>query len=427
MKALQRSNADIYVISGNRNPGMMRAAKEFLLHDPNDIEKVVSWAKLKSIELAVIGPEAPLGAGLADELMKEGISTFGPTKAAAQIETNKEFARNLMRENKIPGLIDFWIFEDKKSFDEWAADFDSEFVLKPVGLTGGKGVKVWGDHFNSKNEAASYVEEIVSKRIGGSSRYLVEEKAVGEEFSLQAFSDGKDVLPMPLAQDHKRAFEGDKGPNTGGMGSYSDSDHLLPFVTVRDYEKALEIMRMTVRAMAKNGTPFRGCLYGGFINTSSGPKVIEFNCRFADPECMNVIPIMESDFANTCEAAATGFLPKSLRFAKKATVCKYVVPVGYGTKSQSGVQLEVDENAISRLGIELFWASVNEEEGRILTGTSRSLAVVGIEDTLESAEHMAERALMHVKGNVYVRHDIGKKDIVMSKVKRMDELRRKKG
>ena len=277
MKALHRSNADIYVLSGNRNPGMMRIAKDFLLHDPMDIERVVSWAKSKSIELAVIGPEAPLGAGLTDELMRVGISTFGPTKVAAQIETNKEYARNLMRENKIPGLIDFWILEDMKGFDEWAAEHDTEFVIKPVGLTSGKGVKVWGDHFNNKSEAASYVEEIVSKKIGGSSRFLVEEKAVGEEFSLQTFSDGKDVLPMPLAQDHKRAYEGDKGPNTGGMGSYSDSDHLLPFVSTSEYERALEIMRMTVRAMANHGTPFRGCLYGGFINTSNGPKVIEFN------------------------------------------------------------------------------------------------------------------------------------------------------
>jgi len=424
VRALERSGAEIYAVSGNRNPGIMRSAKEFHLLDPMDIDHVVSWAASRKVDLAVIGPEAPLGAGLSDALISKGIATFGPTKAAARIETSKEYARNLMRKHNVQGLIDYWAFDDLASFQNWVKDCDFEFVIKPVGLTGGKGVKVWGDHFNSKPEAAKYAEEIVKDKIGGSTKFLVEEKAVGEEFSLQVFTDGKKVVPMPLAQDHKRAYEGDKGPNTGGMGSYSDADHLLPFVTKSEQEGALDIMNKTVDAMAAEGTPFRGCLYGGFINTAQGPKVIEFNCRFADPECMNVLPIMLTDFAETCAAAAGGSLRASAQFEPKATVCKYVVPQGYGTKSIAGQPIEVDEKAISDSGAQLFWASVDEKDGKIVTATSRSLAVVGIEDTLAAAEEVAEQALTHVKGQLYVRHDIGKKDVVMKRVLHMKSLRK---
>ncbi len=424
MKALQRSGCEVFAVAANRNPGIAKSAVDFLLHDVTDSERIVPWAKSKSIDLAIVGPEAPLGSGMVDALGKAGIPAFGPSKSAAQIELSKEFARNLMRDHKVPGLINYWAFKDATAFREWVKRCDFEFVMKPIGLTGGKGVKVWGDHLKSKADAVAYAEEIGRDGIGGSARFVVEEKAVGEEFSLQAFSDGNSIAPMPLAQDHKRALEGDEGPNTGGMGSFSDADHLLPFVTRGEYESALEIMRKTVMAMKKNGTPFRGCLYGGFIATKDGPRVIEFNSRFADPECMNTIPIMESDFAAACMGAAIGALKTDVRFARKATVCKYVVPEGYGSKSLLGQLVDVNEKAITDTGAELFWASVEEKGGKTYTTTSRSLAVVGIEDDIESAEEVAEAALRHVKGRVYMRHDIGKKGIVARKVKRMEAIRK---
>src|SRR2546421_125598 len=177
---------------------------------------------------------------------------------------------------------------------------DLGLAIKALGLAVGKGVRVWGDHFTTKAEALAYGKEILTKQIGGVPRFLVEEKLVGEEFSLQALCDGQALVPSPLAQDHKRAYEGDKGPNTGGMGSYSDADHRLPFVTPQDFEGALETMRKTVAAMAARGTPFKGILYGGFMATKDGPKLLEFNVRFADPESMNVLPILEDDFLETC-------------------------------------------------------------------------------------------------------------------------------
>ena len=424
VKALRRSESDVYAVSGNNNPGIRREAKDFLLHDVMDVDRIVTWAKSRMIDLAVVGPEAPLGAGIVDALAKEGIAAFGPEKAAAQIELSKEFARDLMSRHNVPGLIRYWAFDSLRDFEEWMREHDFEFVIKPIGLTGGKGVKVWGDHFTSRKEALVYAEDILKDKIGGAPRFLVEEKAVGEEFSLQAFSDGRDVWHMPLAQDHKRAYEGDKGPNTGGMGSYSDADHMLPFVTRSEYEKALEIMKETVKAMKANETPFRGCLYGGFIGTAEGPKVLEFNARFADPESMNVLPILESDFAEICHSAATGRLRKGAKFARRATVCKYVVPEGYGTRSLAGELIEADEKAIAEEGAELFWASVDERNGKTLTSSSRSLAVVGIEEDIEKAERIAEAGLRHVRGRVYMRHDIGKKDVVARRVEHMDSIRK---
>jgi len=423
VEALRRSGADIYAAMGNQNPGIRRASKDVLLCDVNAVDRIVAWAKERAVELAVIGPEAPLSHGMVDSLEAAEIPTVGPRRETAQLETNKEFTRDLMRQHGIPGCPQYWAFDDAGAFEEFVSDSDFEFVIKPLGLTGGKGVRVWGDHFTTKAEALAYAREILEKRIGGVSRFLVEEKLIGEEFSLQALSDGKTLLPMPLAQDHKRAYEGDKGPNTGGMGSYSDADHLLPFVTKSDHEAALTTMRRTVEAMAARGTPFRGVLYGGFVVTKEGPKLLEYNVRFADPECMNVLPILEDDFVGLCRRLTEGNLPAGARFGHKATVCKYVVPPGYGTHPMAGEQLKVDEENIRRMGAKLYYAAVDEKRGHIYTTTSRSLAVVGIAGDLGEAEALSEEALAFVSGSFYARHDIGKPEVVAQKVARMRALR----
>ena len=348
--ALRRSGAEILAAMANQNPGIRRASKEILLGDVNAVDRIVPWAKDHGADLAVIGPEAPLGHGIADALEAAGIPAVGPTRAAARLETDKAFTRDLMRDFGIPGLPSYWAFDALGPFEEFVNDTDFEFVIKPVGLTGGKGVQVWGDHFATKAAALAYGKEILDKRIGGSPRFLVEEKLVGEEFSLQALCDGRRLVPMPLAQDHKRAYEGDKGPNTGGMGSYSDADHRLPFVSKSDYEQALGTMEKTVEAMASLGTPFKGVLYGGHMNTRDGPRLLEYNVRFADPESMNVLPILEDDFLDLCVRLTEGRLPSAARFAAKATVCKYVVPTGYGTHPKAGELLKVDEESIRRTG-----------------------------------------------------------------------------
>ena len=423
VEALHRSQAEIYAAMANQNPAIRRRSKEILLGDVTEVERIVSWAKGHGIELAVIGPEAPLERGLTDALEAAVIPTVGPSREAARLETNKEFTRTLMREHRITGSPQFWAFDNLAGFEEFVNDSDFEFVIKPLGLTGGKGVRVWGEHFSTKPEALAYGREILEKNIGGTARFLVEEKLVGEEFSLQAFCDGRSLVPMPLAQDHKRAYEGDKGPNTGGMGSYSDADHLLPFVTRDDYERALETMTETVDAMFARDTPFKGILYGGFMATRDGPKLLEYNVRFADPESMNVLPILEGDFLDVCVRLTGGNLPSNVKFSRMATVCKYVVPMGYGSHPKAGEQLKVDEESIRRTGAKLYYASVDERGGHLYTTTSRSLAVVGIASDLGAAESISEEALAFVAGNFYARRDIGKPDVVRWKVERMQKIR----
>ena len=423
VEALRRSGAEVFAAMTNQNPGIRRSSKEVLLGDVSAVERIVEWTAAHHVELAVIGPEGPLERGIVDALEAGGVPTVGPSRAAAQLETDKEFTRVLMRDAKIPGSPQFWSFDDPGAFEEFVNDSDFEYVIKPLGLTGGKGVRVWGDHFTSKAEALAYGREILEKKIGGTARFLVEDKLVGEEFSLQAFCDGKRLLPMPLVQDHKRAYEGDKGPNTGGMGSYSSGDHLLPFVTKEDCATAIETMSKTVEAMAMRGTPFKGILYGGFMATRDGPRLLEYNVRFADPESMNVLSILQSDFVDVCARLTAGTLPTNVTFARNATVCKYIVPMGYGSHPKAGEQLKVDEGSIRQTGAKLYYASVDERGGHLYTTTSRSLAVVGVASDLESAESISEEALAFVAGSFYARRDIGKPEVVQRKVQRMQKIR----
>jgi phosphoribosylamine--glycine ligase len=423
--ALHTSGAEIFAAMKNHNPGIARLAKKYLLVKETDVEKVRAFAVDSAIELAVIGPESPLEAGLVDALEAAGIGCVGPSKAAARLEISKSFARSVMRKHQVPGNIDFVAFDDLREAKRYVLDTHDDLVVKPTGLTGGKGVKVMGEHLQSKEETIAYLEEIFEKGIGGGS-VVLEEKLVGEEFTLQAFCDGHNVVPMPLVQDHKRAYEGDVGPNTGGMGSYSQEDHLLPFVDESDRQSALEIMRRTVRAMEAEGCPYKGILYGQFMLTRNGPRVIEFNARFGDPEAMNVLSIVSSSFVDVCEAVASGRLTADkVRFERKATVCKYVVPAGYGSEPQAGKEITVDEGAVTRAGAKLYYAMVNEENGKILTTTSRAVGVVGIDDTIEAAEKACERALAAVRGEaIYVRHDIGKEEMLRKRVEHMTQVRR---
>ena len=422
--ALHRSGAELYSAMRNNNPGIARLAREVRLVNETDVTAVVHFAKSAAVELAVMGPEAPLEAGLVDALQAEGIGCVGPTRAAARLETSKSFARELMDRNGVPGNLRFASFDDLGEAKKYLREADFELAIKPVGLTGGKGVKVQGEHLNTIQEADDYLEEIFGHGIGGGS-VILEERAVGEEFTLQVFCDGRNIVPMPLVQDHKRAYEGDTGPNTGGMGAYSAEDHLLPFVKDADRQAALEIIRRTVEAMAREGHPYRGVLYGQFMLTRDGPRVIEFNARFGDPEAMNVMSILDTPFLEVCQGIVDGSLSPNVSFARKATVCKYVVPAGYGTRPQAGVPIEVDEDAIAREGARAYYAMVDQVDGRIVTTTSRAVGVVGIDDSIQAAEEACERALKHVRGDaIFVRHDIGKAELVNRRVEHMARLRK---
>lgn len=423
VEALYRSGSEIYSVMKNANPGIIARSAKHLLCDEKDVDKVVSFAKENGVELAFIGPEAPLGVGIVDALESAGVRCASPSKAAARIETSKSFMRELVEKHGIAGNLSFASFDNADDAEAYLRTVDHEIVVKPVGLTGGKGVKVQGEHLHTFDETMAYIREIFDGNIGGAG-VILEERAVGEEFTQMVFSDGKRIVPMPLVQDHKRAYEGDVGPNTGGMGSYTDADHLLPFVTEKDRADALGIVQSIVDALAEEGCPYRGVMYGQFMLTANGPKIIEINARFGDPEAMNVLTALDSDFEDICNRMATGTLDCDVEFKKEATVCKYVVPRGYGVKSESGHEISVDERAIRDCGAVSYYANVDMKGGKLVTGTSRSVGVVGIGRTIEDAEANCEKALKHVRCDaVFVRHDIGTRELVQRRVDHMNTIR----
>ena len=418
-------NVELYSVMHNLNPGIERLSKDHLLEKETNVQQVVDFAKKNEIDLAIVGPEAPLEVGLVNELNKNGIKACSPTREAAKIETDKEWMRNLLKKHNVCGQLKFESFTDAKKARRFIEELNGEVAIKPIGLTGGKGVRVSGDHFNGVDEAVEYIEEVIDKKIGGAAKVLMEEKAIGEEFTLQAFSDGFSILPLHAVQDHKRLLPGDNGPNTGGMGSYSCADGLLPFLSKSEYEEGCTILQKIIEALNRENCRYIGPIYGQFMLTTEGPKIIEINARFGDPEAMNVLPLLETDFIEICQAMIDGNLSsKKIKLKRKSTVCKYVIPEGYGVESMVGERVDVDEGAIMKTGSRLFYASVNKKNDFVFTSSSRSLAVVGIEDTLSNAEDMCEEALDHVRGDhIFIRHDIGTPELIERRVHHMNELR----
>lgn len=423
-KVVSESDSELYVLMKNANPGIKKLAKKFILCDEKDSEKVISFARECNVDLAVIGPETPEEAGISDILQAHEIAVASPSRKAAEIETNKEFMRWIMKKYAIPGNVRCKTFSNAAAAAEFIELLEGEVAVKPLGLTGGKGVMLAGDHFKTTDDTVAYAKEVIERSIGGYRRVLIEEKLVGEEFTLQAFCDGSTIYPMPSVQDHKRLLPGDKGPNTGGMGSYSHKSGLLPFMRPSEYEEAATIMQKIIEALRRERREYRGAIYGQFMLTGNGVRVIEINARFGDPEAMNVLPLLKTNFVDICMAMIDGTLSqKRIKFDKKSTVCKYVVPRGYGINPEGGKSLIVNEHAIQDAGGMLFYASVNEEHGNICTTSSRSLAVTATADEITDAEAICESCLKYVNGDVFMRHDIGTKELVEKRIKHMDMLR----
>ena len=420
VRALGRSPQDkeIFCLASNMNPGIAELCDEILIGNFNDPEFVVSYAKETDATLAIVGPENPLAAGVADALWDTGVKTVGPKKDLAQLETSKAFTRNLLKEYDIPGGPKYQTFDTLDGVTDFLNELGENYVVKYDGLAGGKGVKVAGDHLHSHDEALAYCQELVDS----DGEFVIEEKFVGEEFSLMSFCDGDNLKHMPAVQDHKRAYEGDTGPNTGGMGTYSDANHSLPFLTNNDISQALEINIQTARAIKdKFGVGYKGILYGGFMATASGVKLIEYNARFGDPEAMNVLSLLESDFIDICIGVADGTLNQvDVQFANKATVCKYAVPEGYPDNPVKGEPIDVSK--VKNLD-GLFYASVDFKSTSLVEAGSRTIAIVGIADTLSDAEALAEKEVSSISGPLFHRTDIGTDEIVQKRVDHMNSLR----
>ena len=419
-RAIDNSQKDsaIHCFASNMNPGIADLCSRLALGNINDPKAVVEYARETSSTMAIIGPENPLAAGVADALWDMGIKVVGPKKDLAQLETSKAFTRDLLKEYNIPCGPHYQTFDSMEGVSEFLAELGENYVVKYDGLAGGKGVRVAGDHLQSHNEALAYCMELVDK----GDEFVIEEKFIGQEFSLMSFCDGDTLKHMPAVQDHKRAYEGDRGPNTGGMGTYSDANHSLPFLKDSDIQEAHTINIATAKALKnKFGEGYKGVLYGGFMATGNGVKLIEYNARFGDPEAMNVLSLLKSDFIDICERMADGTLDGAdVQFQNKATVCKYAVPEGYPDNPVKGEPINISniENSDG-----LFYASVDMKNGELVEAGSRTVAVVGIADSIVEAEAIAEKEVSSVSGPLFHRSDIGTANVIQKRMDHMNSLR----
>jgi phosphoribosylamine--glycine ligase len=419
--ALARSpqQARLVCFSAARNPGVMELCSAYGIGSITEPEAVAAFATEYGVTMAVLGPEAPLAAGVADALWDAGIGVVGPRQSLARIESSKGFARELLAKHGISGNPFFQRFDSMRGVEDVLQAYADRHVIKDDGLAGGKGVKVCGDHLASMAESLAFCRELVA--LGHP--FVVEEKIEGEEFSLMSFCDGKTLRHMPAVQDHKRAYDGDRGPNTGGMGTYTDADHGLPFLTAADVSAAQRINERVAAALAQEcGGPYQGVLYGGFMATTDGVKLIEYNARFGDPESLNLLSLLETDFVAICRAIVDETLADvDVTFAGKASVCKYVVPEGYPDEPRKGDALVLPTELPERVA--MFLSAVDVKDGALVATGSRTVAVVGVAATIGEAEALCERVVLQIPGRFFHRKDIGTAPAMERRVEHMKAVR----
>ena len=370
----------LYAVPGN--PGMAELA-ECVAGSIEDNAAVVKLAQEKKIDLVVVGPEVPLMNGVVDALRAAGIKAFGPTKAAAELEGSKSFSKDIMKKYGIP-TAKYEVFTDADAARAYIEKEGAPIVIKANGLAAGKGVIV----AETKEQALDAVHEIMDDAAFGKagSRVVIEAFMEGEEASLLAFTDGKTICPMVSSQDHKRAYDGDKGPNTGGMGTYAPA----PVMTKDMVEQATEkILKPMIAAMVKEGRPYQGCLYAGLMITEEGPKVVEFNARFGDPETQVVLPLLKGDLVKIMQACVDGTLDTAaVDWEDGAAVCVVMASGGYPKSYKKGYAIDGLKKAES-LGTFVFHAGTAKKDGKVVTSGGRVLGVTarggGIKEATEKA------------------------------------------
>ncbi len=384
----------IFCAPGNAG---IAALAECVAIKETEVEKLKAFAIDNNVELTVVGPEVALEAGIANSFKDSGLRIFGPTREAARIETSKQFAKDLMHKHNIPTAA-YATFEDFDAAMEYVKAGSLPTVLKYDGLAAGKGVVI----AETMEEAEAALRDMLQDEKFGKGKVVVEEYLEGPEFSLLCFVNGKDVYPMPVAQDHKRAYDGDKGPNTGGMGAYTE----LPFITEEDLAYAMDkIMRTTAAAMVEEGCPFCGVLYGGLMKTKSGIKVIEFNARFGDPETEVILPRMTSDICQVFCDVADGKQP-TIEWNAMATLGIVLASKGYPGSYEKGYAIEGTEEvdgSIYHMGTAL-------KDGKYVTSGGRVMIVVCEAPSLREAQQKAAQEVAKIKcENLFHRTDIGDK------------------
>jgi phosphoribosylamine--glycine ligase len=393
-KSLAKSEVELHAAMGRRNPGIASLSKRVEIMDITDTGL---YDRFGDVDIAFIGPEAPLAAGVTDQLNEMGIPVVGPTLETARLEWSKAFARQFLHDHDIEGNPEFSICRNLRDVKEFL-EINPEVAVKPDVLTGGKGVKITGEHLHS----ASGIENYCMERIKMDGLVVLDEKLVGREFTLQAFTDGSRLEVMPLVRDYKRAFDGDTGPNTGSMGSYSCPDHGLPDLSPEAVKKGVDIMETTIRKLSESVGEYKGVLYGGFMETEEGVYLLEYNARLGDPEAMNVLALLGRPLLDVGWEIVDGRL-SSTPFEGEATVCVYVVPEGYPTDPKSGREVKVRPPRRS----ELYYASVHEEDGAVRTTGSRSVALLAKGETVKEARERVYSDVPLIEGELYYRRDIG--------------------
>jgi phosphoribosylamine--glycine ligase len=387
----------IYAAPGN--PGMAKHA-ELVPAASDDLPKLRDFAVANRIDLTVVGPEAPLAAGLTDLLAKEGLFVCGPSRAAAQLEGSKVFTKNLLRKYGIP-TADFRVFDDYDDAEQHVLTHRLPVVIKADGLAAGKGVAVAGTY----EEAVAFLRDVMEKRVFGAAgeRVVVEDCLTGEEASYIVFTDGEKIVPLPTSQDHKRIGDGDTGPNTGGMGA--------PEVE----EKALtRIFEPLLAGMRAEGMPFRGILYGGLMIERGEPKVLEFNVRFGDPEAQPLFMRLKSDLVPLLLQCAQGKLTDAgMEIDPRPTVCIVMASGGYPGAYTKGFPISGIEEAESQGGVQVFHAGTAMKGGRLVNNGGRVLGVTAVDDDLPGVIARGYRAVEKIRWEgAYYRSDIGKKALL---------------
>ncbi|HEU5275358.1 MAG TPA: phosphoribosylamine--glycine ligase [Xanthobacteraceae bacterium] len=380
------------------NAGIAQEA-ECVALDIADHAAVIAFCRANKIDLVVVGPEAPLVAGLVDDLAAAGLKAFGPSRAAARLEGSKGFTKDLCRANDIPTAA-YARFTAAGPAKAHVRAKGAPIVVKADGLAAGKGVVV----AQSIEEAEAAIDAICSE--GAGAALVVEEFLDGEEASFFVLSDGEHVLPLATAQDHKRAFDGDRGPNTGGMGAYSPAPVMTPQMCARALD---EIVRPTIRAMKAQGTPYKGVLYAGLMITPAGPKLIEYNVRFGDPECQVLMLRLMSDIVPALIAAHDGMLGSfDLRWYEDAALTVVMAAKGYPGAYQKGSLIEGLDAAATVEGVEIFHAGTTADDGRVRANGGRVLNVSALGATVGEAQARAYRAIDQIRWpEGFCRRDIG--------------------
>lgn len=418
-EAFHRGGARVFTYGQIKNPGIAGLSDEYRLGPWSDLPLLKKYVTDIQPDFVFIGPGDAIADGLADFFSSLNVPCTGPLQKLALLESSKAFSRSLIEKYKISGNPKYKIFRSDDGLEDFFHELGDDFVVKADGLAWGMGVKVSGDHFPDQKSGIAYARECLAK----DDCVVVEEKLVGQEFSLMSFCDGRTTLEMPAVQDHKRAFDADLGPNTQGMGTYSDANHLLPFMKFSDFEEAREITRRVADALFRElGTYYCGILYGGFMLTSKGLRLLEYNVRTGDPEAVNVFPLLQTNFVDLCEAMIHQKLHEmKAEFAHKATVCKYIVPEGYPEHPRVGEKIEFSALPSDA---RMYYAAVEQKPDGIFTTTFRSLAFLGIADDLLQAEKIAEKACEDVRGCVFHRKDIGTQALIQKKVAMMERVRK---